>query len=412
MKIRYLILLILTIHSANFCSQTKDFSNTIVDKEIVFQEKDGLVAVEAEHFYTQSKKEIRTWYRTSKKEITKTKDADRPHVYGASGNAYVEVLPDTRITHDDELKRGENFSDRPGALAILHYKINFTNPGRYYVWARAFSSGSEDNGLHVGLNGNWPESGRRMQWCSGKNKWTWESKQRTKEVHCGIPHDIYIDIKEAGVHEIQFSMREDGFEFDKFLLTRDKKYVPKGRGPKVIANKNLPKPYVKVAPPPIKKNYFRTIAAAFPENKVLASQDFPFIGTDFYKNGKNWMAINPKTHKKAITSTAFKYESGVYDVVFVGVAESDGSSTYQIEINGKLLGTYNPPIVDKMFEEGKNSTKIWKKVSLTKGDKITVKAKIGTDGKEFTRGRWAGIIFTPANKGKKIINAPSTFTQH
>jgi len=61
-------------------------------------------------------------------------------------------------------------------MAVLTYNVHFSTPGRYYVWARAYSTGSEDNGLHVGLNGDWPASGQRMQWCQGKNNWRWESK--------------------------------------------------------------------------------------------------------------------------------------------------------------------------------------------------------------------------------------------
>ena len=65
---------------------------------------------------------------------------------------------------------------------------------------RAHSTGSEDNGLHVGIDGTWPETGRRLQWCAGKRTWRWESKQRTAEVHCGEPYRIYLDV-EAGLHE-------------------------------------------------------------------------------------------------------------------------------------------------------------------------------------------------------------------
>jgi hypothetical protein len=73
--------------------------------------------------------------------------------YSAAKNKYIKCLPDTRMTHDDALINGENFSNKPGLLAVLNYKINFSTPGRYYVWARAYSTGSEDNGIHVGLNG-------------------------------------------------------------------------------------------------------------------------------------------------------------------------------------------------------------------------------------------------------------------
>ena len=46
------------------------------------------------------------------------------------------------------------------------------------------------------------------------------------ENHCGIPHAIYLDVATAGDHTVQFSMREDGFEFDAFLLTTDREFVP------------------------------------------------------------------------------------------------------------------------------------------------------------------------------------------
>jgi hypothetical protein len=215
------------------CVNAADLTRPIAGPDLVFEERDGLVAVEAEHFHRQSLTEKRAWHLTSARHTpAETPDGDPPHLEGASGGAYLEILPDTRRTHDDRLIHGENFSNQPGRLGVLHYKIHLNNPGRYYVWARAYSTGPEDNGLHVGLNGEWPASGQRLQWCEGKNGWRWESKQRTEQVHCGEPHLIYLDIPAAGEHEIQFSMREDGFEFDKFILTKDREFArPNGAGP-------------------------------------------------------------------------------------------------------------------------------------------------------------------------------------
>jgi hypothetical protein len=88
----------------------------------------------------------------------------------------------------------------------------------------------------VGIDGDWPASGQRLQWCEGKNTWTWDSKQRTQEVHCGVPELIYLEIYKPGEHEIQFSMREDGFEFDKFVLTKAYE-SPAGNGPEELVKK-------------------------------------------------------------------------------------------------------------------------------------------------------------------------------
>ncbi|MEL6925141.1 MAG: hypothetical protein AAFO94_13925, partial [Bacteroidota bacterium] len=173
----------------------RQLQNNIDTPKPVATEKAGYVAVEAEHFQSQELSEIRQWHLTSATQMPSTSsDGDDPHHATASGGAYLEILPDTRRNHDEKLIHGENFSNEPGKLGVLHYPIRFANPGRYYVWVRAFSTGTEDNGLHVGLNGEWVESGRRMQWCEGKNQWTWASKQRTAEEHCGIEKLIYLDI--------------------------------------------------------------------------------------------------------------------------------------------------------------------------------------------------------------------------
>ncbi|MBT5017816.1 MAG: DUF5060 domain-containing protein [Planctomicrobium sp.] len=224
----------------SFCIGAED------NATVVFQESDGIVAVEAEHFARQTKTEKRKFY-LSTADITPdiSPDGDPNHVPGASGGAYLEILPDTRRTHADKLIKGANFSPSPGEQAVLHYRVHFKSPGRYYVWVRAYSTGSEDNGLHVGLDGEWPESGQRLQWCAGKQSWWWESKQRTEKEHCGEPHKIYLDIDKAGEHTISFSMREDGFEFDKWLMTKDKNFKrPSGIGPaSVVHSGQAPEPF-------------------------------------------------------------------------------------------------------------------------------------------------------------------------
>jgi len=395
------------VASLSLHAQNKNSDKALMDSTVVFKEIKGMVAVEAEYFFKQSANKIRKWYRISKKQhVNVGRDEDKQHVYDASNNGYLEILPDERVTHSDKLIRGENFSNKPGEVGVLNYKIKFNTAGRYYVWVRAFSTGSEDNGLHVGLNDEWPESGRRIQWCKGKNEWTWSNNQRTKEVHCGVPHQIYLDIKKAGMHTITFSMREDGFEFDKFQLTKDINYTPIGKDQKIVLAKGkLPKPF-----PEVKYSYFKTISKALKANKSIAAQHFNMQNTNFYKHGKYWLAIHPEKHKEATTTTTFNFESGNYDIIFVGVGENDGQSNFTLSINNKIIGSYSPKIAKRLFVEGKPYNKTWENITLKKGDKIIVTAKVGTDGNEYTRGRWAGIVFTPFGKGKSIQNAPSSYT--
>lgn len=137
---------------------------------------------------------------------------------GTSGGKYLKLLPDTRVTHDDPLIQGVNFWGNPGAGPELSYQVNVPVAGKYLVSVRAFSTGSEDNSIHVGINGEWPSTGARMQWCAGKGQWTWSSAQRTNSDHCGNQGSIKIDVLTPGVNTINFSAREDGFEFDSFRL--------------------------------------------------------------------------------------------------------------------------------------------------------------------------------------------------
>lgn len=176
------------------------------------------ISVEAEDF-SQKNSLWRVFSSSSTPNVNP--DPDGSHHTSASGRAYVELLPDTRVTHSDPLATGRNFWNQPGTGPSLSYIVNIPEAGRYIVFAKSYSTGTEDNGIHVGLNSSNPASGERMQWCSGKNQWTWSSAQRQSNNHCGVPRTIYLDIPSAGANTIVFSAREDGFELDKFILLKE-----------------------------------------------------------------------------------------------------------------------------------------------------------------------------------------------
>ncbi len=193
-------------------------------------EQDGLVIVEAEH-YTRLEGDTagaRAWYLQAGAAAGPGPDPDEYHG-GASGDAYMEILPDTRVTHDDAMATGSYYDGMGGAA--LHYDIVFQNPGTYFVWVRAYSSGTEDNGLHVGVDGALPDSGTRIQHC-GTGNWNWTNAKRdTGGSPCGVNGTITINIPSAGPHTITFYQREDGFEFDRFILTTSGNDAPAGAGP-------------------------------------------------------------------------------------------------------------------------------------------------------------------------------------
>lgn len=384
--------------------------------DLVFAENDGLLAVEAEHFVEQTAAQTRAFYLIAPDSAVDVQpDGDPQHIAGASGGAYLEILPDTRRTHGDKLIAGTNFSPKAGEMAVLSYKVKIANPGRYYVWVRAFSTGSEDNGLHVGIDGTWPDSGQRMQWCEGKKTWRWDSKQRTEAQHCGEPYKIFLDIDTAGEHTIHFSMREDGFEFDKWLMTNDREFNrPDDVGPaSVVARGTAPKAYPFVAAPPVteeaEKPVTKTPAKSASKNAALRlpASEFVLDGTGYYLDKGKWAAINPEQRKTATAEKTFEFPTGKYDLTLEAVGESDGQSTYLIKLDDETLGDFKSPLSTEMFQEGNKFHKTWPGVMITDGTVIKVQSTIASkDGAEFSRARWAAITLTPADEKTRQAAAP------
>lgn len=428
--VRWLCAVLLAVQSLTDLTSTAVLLNPLAAAEpprllagedVVFAEVDGLVAVEAEHFFRQTETDRRAFYlTTSKSQPDVQPDGDEAHVAGASGGAYLEILPDTRRTHGDKLIRGTNFSPEPGKMAVVSYRVHFKNAGRYYVWVRAHSTGSEDNGLHVGLNGEWPASGQRLQWCEGKRTWRWESKQRTEAQHCGEAHKIFLDIPQPGTHVISFSMREDGFEFDRWLMTKDRDFKrPEGIGPAVkIHSGNAPAGFPMVAAKPaadVKPSGGNghskpqpQVPAYYRSALVMSAADYPLAGTGFYLDHGKWAAINPQQRKSAAAADTFEFPTGRYNVMLVAVGENDGQSSYEVKVDGRTIGRFQTPLADQMFAEGKRFQKIWKNVQLTEGAVVQVAAEVGSkDGMEFSRARWAAIAFEPADDPTQIAAMPA-----
>ncbi|MCU0378973.1 MAG: DUF5060 domain-containing protein [Bacteroidales bacterium] len=398
-RIIFIVFAVLLVQSFDLHAQ---FKEPIINDETVFEETGGIVAVEAEYFRRQTEASIRQWYRFSANERPAlSPDPDPSHLAGASNNCYLEILPDTRANSSEKLIDGENFSNEPGKLAVIHYPVWFNTPGRYYVWVRAYSTGAEDNGLHVGIDGTWPESGRRMQWCEGKNSWYWESRQRTIEQHCGVPFAIYLDVDSPGMHDIQFSLREDGFEMDSWLMTTDINFNPRTNiVPGVrLRSGTLPAPF----PAASVASSLSLIESHPGDFRILKATDFPVEGTGYYVNDGKWLAINPEERREAATSLSFPLPDGNYDIVLLGVGESDGNSSYSLSINEMKIGDFTVAPSKYMFEEGSEFNALWEDVPIRKGDLLKIgSATASNDGKEFSRGRWAGVVFATLGRGREL----------
>lgn len=366
-----------------------------------YVETDGMVAVEAEDYVAQGKDSIRRWYVTTPNTIAPDfPDADGNHASSASGESYIEILPDNRTNHDEVLIRyvddetDANFSPIPGQMGVLSYPIYFNSAGLYVFWARAFSTGPEDNGLHVGINGTWPESSSRVQLCPGKHQWTWSSAQRRPENHCGVPRTVLLSVPSPGLHTIQLSMREDGFELDKFILTKDFNFTPEGESIQASVREEVA----------ISRGKTFTGVRNFDYQLNATTNFFPVEDAiPYYLDGRNkCLAINAaKKENRDVFSAAinnFKFKPANYNVKLVTLTETDGESEYRVSVNGKLLGEAKNPESETDYKE---VTFDLGNVELEPADVIKVEFNAVTNGKipendetAYSRGRWRGLILT------------------
>jgi hypothetical protein len=214
--------------------------------DLVHQEVNGTVVVEAEHYTQQRRDQIRRWYLNSAQHTPPARpDGDPVNVDGAGEGAYMEALPDTFVTDNDRAIDGINLGLHPGSVAVLCYKVNFAEPGRYYLWTRMRSDDEEDNTLNAGLDDEWPASARCLQFQKHTKAWQWGGVIRSPKGPAAPRLPAWLDVPTPGVHTVMFSMREDGCCFDRFLLTKDEQFTkPEGVGPapSPASSGQLPKP--------------------------------------------------------------------------------------------------------------------------------------------------------------------------
>jgi hypothetical protein len=205
-----------------------------------------MVVIEAEHYTRQFRDQIRRWYLNSAQHTPAAKpDGDPVNVDGAGGGAYMEALPDTFVTDNDRAIDGINLGLLPGAVAVLCYKVNFSEPGRYYIWTRMRSDDEEDNTLNAGLNDEWPASAKCLQFQKHTKAWQWGGIIRDPRGPSFPRLTAWLDVPTGGVHTVMYSMREDGCCFDRFILTTNQNFAkPEGVGPAATPAKvgKLPAP--------------------------------------------------------------------------------------------------------------------------------------------------------------------------
>ncbi len=165
----------------------------------VFLESGGTVVMEAENFHEHIARANHNWTPASNG--------------SASGGQLLVANPNTNTNINTGYVSGS---------PELRYEVNFQTTGTYYVWVRGIGQSGDDDSCHVGIDGTGPSSADRIS--SFATNLSWSRSTMDGPV-------ATINVNSAGVHTISLWMREDGFRFDKLLLTTNGNYFPSGLGP-------------------------------------------------------------------------------------------------------------------------------------------------------------------------------------
>jgi hypothetical protein len=111
-----------------------------------------------------------------------------------------------------------------GGNPRLNYEVNFVKTGIHYVWVRGYSTSGTDDSCHVGLDDD-ETTADRIQAGGGNGPWVWSIDRRDNQ---GLAQ---VDVTSVGVHILHVRMREDGWRFDKIVLTTNPDYTPRDLGP-------------------------------------------------------------------------------------------------------------------------------------------------------------------------------------
>lgn len=130
---------------------------------------------------------------------------------GGSGGGHLEAGPDS----GDTLNTGY-----VGTAPRVDFEVEFTKTGTHYVWIRGKAGGTGVGGsdsLHVGFNGQAVSTADRISGFGSGFGWIDDTMDNSR---------ARINVTSTGVHTVSVWMREDGFDFDKIVLTTSSTYNP------------------------------------------------------------------------------------------------------------------------------------------------------------------------------------------
>ena len=123
----------------NATVDVSDNDAAVEDTFIKLSDNFVAVRIEAEDYTNKNDR----WMLTSPTSIPNVADdPDEPHNSTASGKANLELLPDTRVTHNDPTSGGPDGSlwGNAGPGPSIDYLVNIPEAGRYLVYVKTYST--------------------------------------------------------------------------------------------------------------------------------------------------------------------------------------------------------------------------------------------------------------------------------
>jgi len=166
-----------------------------------FQESNGQVVMEAESFSGNTPVSANQW-------------AQQTSPAGFSGAGVMAVVPDAG---------NQNNTNFPALSPGLSFDVNFSAGGTYYIWVRGQGPDDAGDSVHVGLNGQAVSTADNISsFPAGSFNWSGQTMDGPVAT---------LTVPGPGAHTVNVWMREDGFLFDKLLLTTNANLTPSGAGP-------------------------------------------------------------------------------------------------------------------------------------------------------------------------------------
>lgn len=172
------------------------------EPEWAFQELNGQVVMEAEHYDTRVARGGHDWLVDV-------------HATNYSRSAFLVAGPNLGRTRDKDIEE---------IAPELVFNVRFSTPGTYYVWVRGDGASGNDDSVHAGLDGQVAASADKITGFLSTG-WVWSRNTMDNQ-------PAKLTIPSSGLHTVHLWMREDGVKVDKLLLRKSSSSTPpSGHGP-------------------------------------------------------------------------------------------------------------------------------------------------------------------------------------